>query len=563
MPMRVCELVAVPSLDLRVVVDGDLERVIRWVHTTELADPSRYLQGGEVILTTGVWRDAGTSSADFVAPLRRSDVAALGYGLPEPDAVMPPDLEHTCAAAGLPLFAVPYDVPFIAVSRAFVDRVYGQREESLRERVLRNDRLVEAAGHGAGLDGILGVLDPRLRAWMLGRGRRVIAGTAMSADAHAVSAQAAGFPQPRPVAVNGWLAFPIVALGRTEAHLVVASGRKGLADDDRAAVDQTLPFLGLELARLQALRENERRLAAELVDLILAGPAQHRATAARLATFGLDAGAPMAAIVCESEDPDVGLDRLERALAEVEVAAVAAVKARELVAVAAWPGDEAGLATLAAGLHERVEEPVGVGGLAADASGLRAAIVAGPPCMPVRGHAPRRRVGDAPPGGVTFAADCTAGRGGARSVPASAPAPPRGARRPPPVAPGRDARPLPVVGLPLAGHGVRAPCAREHPPPSPEPGRAADGPRPGLDGRPRRPLYRAALPPLSQTGPDPVWRVQPTSSGSSYQRTLSPTRFRIFQRLDFDAASIASQSRSSRGSTTARMSGPKSSPASA
>jgi DNA-binding PucR family transcriptional regulator len=375
MPMRVCELVAVASLDLRVVVDGDLERVIRWVHTTELADPSRYLQGGEVILTTGVWRDAGTSSADFVAPLRRSDVAALGYGLPEPDAIVPPDLEATCAAARLPLFAVPYEVPFIALSRAFVDRVYGQREDALRERVLRNDRLVEAAGHGAGLDGILGVLDPGLHAWMLGRGRRVIAGAAEAADAVEVSAQAAELQGGRPVAVNGWLAFPIVAVGRTEAHLVVAAGPDGLAEDDRAAVDQTLPFLGLELARLQALRENERRLAAELVDLILAGPAQQRATAARLATFGLDAAAPLAAIVCESEDPDLGLDRLERALADGELPAVAAVKARELVAVVAWTGDEAGLATLAAGLHDRLDEPVGVGGLAADASGLRAAIV--------------------------------------------------------------------------------------------------------------------------------------------------------------------------------------------
>ena len=105
------------------------------------------------------------------------------------------------------------------------------------------------------------------------------------------------------------------------------------------------------------------------------GPAQQRATAVRLATFGLDAGAPLAAIVCESDDPDVGLDRLERALADVEVTAVAAVKAHELVAVAAWAGDEASLATLAAGLHERLEEPVGVGGLAADASGLRAAIL--------------------------------------------------------------------------------------------------------------------------------------------------------------------------------------------
>jgi purine catabolism regulator len=375
MAMRVSELMAVPSLDLRVVVDGDLERVIRWVHTTELADPTRYLQGGEVILTTGVWRDAGTTSPGFVAPLCQSDVAALGYGLPEPDAVVPEDLASACAAARLPLFAVPFEVPFIAVSRAFVDRVYGQREEALRERVLRNDRLVHAAGHGAGLEGILDVLDPCLQAWMLGRGRRVIAGTAEPRDVAELCSQATALGQTQPVAANGWLAFPIGAVGRTEAHLVVAAGATGLADDDRAAVDQTLPFLGLELARVQALRENERRLAAELVDLIMAGPAQQQAAAVRLETFGLDATAPLAAIVCESEDPDIGLDRLERALADAGVRAVAAVKTRELVAVAGWSGDEGGLAALAAGMHERMDEPVGVGGLATDASGLRTAVV--------------------------------------------------------------------------------------------------------------------------------------------------------------------------------------------
>ena len=66
MPMTVRELLDDPRLDLRVVVDGALDRPIRWVHTTELADPTRYLQGGELILTTGVWRDAGVTSEGFV-----------------------------------------------------------------------------------------------------------------------------------------------------------------------------------------------------------------------------------------------------------------------------------------------------------------------------------------------------------------------------------------------------------------------------------------------------------------------------------------------------------------
>ena len=116
MPMTVRELVDDRELGLRVVVDGPLDRPIRWVHTTELADPSRYLQGDELILTTGVWRDAGISSERFVAPLRTMDVAALGYGIATAGGGVPDDLEAACREAGLPLIAVPFELPFIAVN---------------------------------------------------------------------------------------------------------------------------------------------------------------------------------------------------------------------------------------------------------------------------------------------------------------------------------------------------------------------------------------------------------------------------------------------------------------
>ncbi|HYX85749.1 MAG TPA: PucR family transcriptional regulator ligand-binding domain-containing protein [Gaiellales bacterium] len=376
MTMTVRELVSEPSLGLRVVVDGALDRPIRWVHTTELADPSRYLQGGEMILTTGVWRDAGVTSARFVAPLRRVGVAALGYGIPTADAGVPADLVRACRRAGLPLIAVPFEMPFIAVTRAFVDRVYGQREDALRAQVRRNDELVRAAGYGSGLAGILEVLDPQLRAWVVGPGARVTAAGEPPdpAEAAAVVAEAGRLQPEYPVAVDGWLAFPIVTVGRTEAHLVVARGR-GLSAADRAAVDQTIPFLGLELARRRALRESERRLAAELVDLVMAGPAQHQAAAARLEVFELDAAEPLAGLVCEAEDPDAALDALERGLADAGVSAVAAVKAPEVVAVVQWPGEEAGLAGLAASVHGAVGGAVGIGGLAADATGLRTSIV--------------------------------------------------------------------------------------------------------------------------------------------------------------------------------------------
>src|SRR5689334_8496244 len=224
MQMTVRELVDDSDLRLRVVVDGPLDVPVQWVHTTELADPSRYLQGGEVILTTGVWRAAGVTSERFVAPLAGSRVAALGYGLPEPDAVVPDDLIAACRARGLPLFAVPFEMPFIAVSRAFVDRFVGQRERALRAVVRRNDRLVRAAGHGAGLAGLLAVLDPALRAWVAGPAARATpAGGGRlppEPELRAVLAAAGGVQPDPPVAVGRWWVFPIAAVGRTEAHLV-------------------------------------------------------------------------------------------------------------------------------------------------------------------------------------------------------------------------------------------------------------------------------------------------------------------------------------------------------
>jgi hypothetical protein len=101
------------------------------------------------------------------------NVAALGYGIPTAGGGVPDDLEQACRDAGLPLIAVPFELPFIAVTRTFVDREYGGREDALRARVRRNDELVRAAGYGSGLEGMLGVLDPCLTAWVCGPGSQV------------------------------------------------------------------------------------------------------------------------------------------------------------------------------------------------------------------------------------------------------------------------------------------------------------------------------------------------------------------------------------------------------
>jgi PucR family transcriptional regulator, purine catabolism regulatory protein len=382
MPMTVRDLMEDPALGLELLVDHGLDQKVRWVHTTELADPSLYLQGGEVILTTGVWIDAGTKPAGFVRPLAEAGVAALGYGIPRPDARVPPGLVAACRRRRLTFFTVPFELPFIAIAEAFVERLAADREEALQRTVRQHAALVRAAEHDAGLDGMLRVLQASrgIRSWVIGRDRHVLArrdADPRPEDVEAVAEESSRLQPDYPVDAGHWQIFPIVAVGRTEAHLVVSAPDGPLPPEDRAAVDQTLPFLGLELARRRALRESERRFAAELIDLVSAGPSQLPAAAARLEAFGVDPEAPVVGLVCEGAPLDETVDALEDALARAGVAGVVASKGMEVVGIARWEAGEGTLADLAREIAQALggRAAVGVGGIAPSAQALRTSLV--------------------------------------------------------------------------------------------------------------------------------------------------------------------------------------------
>ena len=90
------------------------------VHMSELEDPTTYLDGGELLLTTGMpLRGAPASVEGYVRRLRTQGVVAVGIGLgPRLDSV-PATLVDSCAAHGLDVLAVPPDVGFQQISRAF------------------------------------------------------------------------------------------------------------------------------------------------------------------------------------------------------------------------------------------------------------------------------------------------------------------------------------------------------------------------------------------------------------------------------------------------------------
>ncbi|WP_275561618.1 PucR family transcriptional regulator [Streptomyces sp. 5-6(2022)] len=196
--MRLRALLENDTLGLRLLGGEDeLDRTVRGVMTTDLRDPSRYLSGGELVLTGLAWRREPEDSERFVRILAAAGVAGLAAGEAELGAV-PEDLVLACGRHRLPLFSVVEDVAFATITEHVVRRVSGERAGDLAAVVDRHRRLMTSGPAGGGPEVALDLLhsDLDLTAWVLSpTGRRIAGPTAAGATAEppaAVRAQLAG-----------------------------------------------------------------------------------------------------------------------------------------------------------------------------------------------------------------------------------------------------------------------------------------------------------------------------------------------------------------------------------
>ncbi|GAA1593844.1 PucR family transcriptional regulator [Leucobacter chromiireducens] len=111
----------------------DATSPVTWVHTTERADPRPHLRANELICTLGSALVHPGAAGEFVGALAASKVAGVVLGLGEVHLSTPPSLIAACEEHGLPLLAIPHDVPFRAVDEA-ISRRRGQIEDEARKR---------------------------------------------------------------------------------------------------------------------------------------------------------------------------------------------------------------------------------------------------------------------------------------------------------------------------------------------------------------------------------------------------------------------------------------------
>ena len=115
-------------------------------------------QGGELILTTGM--NVGTTAAAqraYVHRLAEAGVAGLGFGLGFSHDEHAAALVAAAEQAGLPLFEVPYPVPFIAITEAIFTRILAEQFDTLQRAVDAEHVLTRAVMEGRGRRGHRGL----------------------------------------------------------------------------------------------------------------------------------------------------------------------------------------------------------------------------------------------------------------------------------------------------------------------------------------------------------------------------------------------------------------------
>jgi PucR family transcriptional regulator, purine catabolism regulatory protein len=305
----------VRSLDLRLLAgEPGLEAPVRWVHISELEDPTPWMAGGELLLTTGLQLDTAKHQRAFVDRLADHQLAGLGFGTGFKHRTIPDAVVKAANERDLPLVEVPYEVPFIAVTEAAFSRLVNEQYAVLRRAIAAHERLERIVLAERGLDAVVaalatliggtvlaydargGLLVRRAFRQELDEGALAELGAELSTRARAGERQS--FAPSATTLAGRALVLPVRASGARElgeseggaslqAWLVAVKDEDGFSELDRLTLHQAVTIVALELLRRRIAEDTERRLAGDVLNAIVSGDLVGAELVRRLEPFGL------------------------------------------------------------------------------------------------------------------------------------------------------------------------------------------------------------------------------------------------------------------------------------
>ncbi len=283
-----------------VVVGAELlDRPVRWVHTSELAEAPYLLKGGELLLTTGLGISGRgpLGEAAYVAALAERGAAGLALELGWTFLEAPTALVAACREHAVPLVVLHEVFPFVEITEYVQSAILERRAAGTRREREVREALTDALLAGGGPQDLTAVLADLVSAPVVvtTADGALIAATGLRGDGSA--------RRGRPVARRD-----VVLLDRHWGHVAVLPPAR--ADDPlvHAACIYGAEALGLALLRSAAggdLEVRRRQLVDDLVERRWRSPGELVARA-RVLGLSFTAGRYAALVVTDlgTADPD-------------------------------------------------------------------------------------------------------------------------------------------------------------------------------------------------------------------------------------------------------------------
>ncbi|MEW6545861.1 MAG: PucR family transcriptional regulator ligand-binding domain-containing protein [Bacillota bacterium] len=261
---------------------GGLGRVIRTITVMDTPDIKNWLRGGELLLSNiFVIKDNPEEQVRLVQDLAERGAAGLGIKLKRYVESIPAKMLELADSLDLPLIEMPVDCAWIDIMIPLYTEIINRQAARLSRAWEIHDTFTRAALEGRSIQGVLELLSSltgSAAAMVDAEGNILAAHPPGSWDEAAIKwalpvAHGANGPAPPPdeaPAAENRRVFPVKAGKRLHGYVLLQAPGP-ISEADCTALEHAATVLALEMAKLQAISEVERRFENQLLWDLLNG----------------------------------------------------------------------------------------------------------------------------------------------------------------------------------------------------------------------------------------------------------------------------------------------------
>jgi purine catabolism regulator len=291
--LTVRDLANLHDLQLSVAAGADgLGNEVTWLHVSELADPTKWLEGGEFLLTTGLGvGESATAQRTYVRRLAKHGIAGLGFGVGFGFPAVPAPVVEEADRLALPVLAVPYEVPFVAITKTAFTHLANEQLEQQTRALAVHERLSDAVIRGRGVEALLAIVCNHLDCSL----------ALVDEHGRVVSERHAR----RRGSFEDALELPVMADGEVATLRAAREGR-AFGEYDKLVLHHGQTALAFELSRRRAVSAAELRLAGDLLEDLEGERLDEGEAGRRMAAFGLEPARSYAALLAAPRNGQSG-----------------------------------------------------------------------------------------------------------------------------------------------------------------------------------------------------------------------------------------------------------------